>query len=290
MACGGECADSMTPLTTRDVYAHQAEAPWSSLVQVEQDLLLCRAMAALFSDKFLHGQMAMRGGTLLHKVHLAPAARYSEDIDLVVVGDRPEAHIRRALRRVLAPVLGTPQRSAWESVRLAVRNAVRPSKVLRMIYALPSMVEPGREMRIVVEANVTERLPYRPVADWRFGFPFRGERIETVLRGYEINEMLGTKMRALFQRRRGRDLFDLYRAMTIAKSGFDASSVVDAFSHYLAKEETKADRAEFVALLDAHLADPGFLSDMDDLLRQGIDYNPLEAGQMVRETLLALLP
>jgi predicted nucleotidyltransferase component of viral defense system len=27
--------------------------------------------------------------------------------------------------------------------------------------------------------------------------------------------MLGTKMRALFQRRRGRDLFDLYRALTM---------------------------------------------------------------------------
>jgi len=48
----------------------------------------------------------MRGGTLLHKVHRAPASRYSEDIDLVLVGDRPEEHTRRAIRRVLADVLG----------------------------------------------------------------------------------------------------------------------------------------------------------------------------------------
>jgi hypothetical protein len=61
------------PLTRRDVLAHQAAAPWPTLRQVEQDLLLCRAMAALFNDRFLHGQIAMRGGTLLHKVHLAPA-------------------------------------------------------------------------------------------------------------------------------------------------------------------------------------------------------------------------
>ncbi len=73
----------MTPLTRRDVLAHQAVVPWPNLRQVEQDLLLCRAMTALFSDRFLSGQIAMRGGTLLHKVHLAPAARYSEDIDLV---------------------------------------------------------------------------------------------------------------------------------------------------------------------------------------------------------------
>jgi predicted nucleotidyltransferase component of viral defense system len=47
--------------------------------QVEQDLLLCRAIEALFKDKFLSSQLSMRGGTLLHKVHLAPASRYSED-------------------------------------------------------------------------------------------------------------------------------------------------------------------------------------------------------------------
>src|SRR5258708_28098861 len=75
----------MIPLTRRDVLAHQAHAPWPTQRQIEQDLLLCRSMAALFDDKFLHGQVAMRGGTLLHKVHLAPPCRYSEDIDLVLL-------------------------------------------------------------------------------------------------------------------------------------------------------------------------------------------------------------
>lgn len=277
-------------LTARDVFAHQAEVPWPSLAQVEQDLLLCRAITSLFADPFLSGQLAMRGGTLLHKVHLAPAARYSEDIDLVVVGDRPEGHIRRALRRVLAPVLGSPQRSVWSTVSLAVRNAVRPSRVLRMTYAVPSQAEVGRELRIVVEVNVTERLPHRPVAEMAFAFPFRGEKIETSVRGYDINEMLGTKMRALFQRRRGRDLFDLHRAITLPAAGFAADAVVASFIHYLAREETRAARADFTSLLDAHLSDPGFRSDMDDLLRQGIDYDPVEAGEVVKSTLLRLLP
>ena len=75
----------MTPITRQDILAHQAVVPWAAQYQVEQDLLLCRAMVALFDDKFLSSQIAMRGGTLLHKVHLAPPARYSEDIDLVVV-------------------------------------------------------------------------------------------------------------------------------------------------------------------------------------------------------------
>jgi predicted nucleotidyltransferase component of viral defense system len=84
----------MIALTQKDVLAHQVLVPWSEPYQVEQDLLLCLAMRAIFEDQFLAGQVAMRGGTVLHKVHLAPAARYSEDIDLVAVGDRPEGHIR----------------------------------------------------------------------------------------------------------------------------------------------------------------------------------------------------
>src|SRR6266700_2031484 len=152
----------MISLTRRDVLAHQAHVPWPTQRQVEQDLLLCRSMAVLFDDKFLRGQIAMRGGTLLHKVHLAPPCRYSEDIDLVVFGDTPEDHIRKALRRVLADVLGDPRTSAWEAVRLAIRNAVKPSRVLRMTYAVPSLSEQGSTLKIVIEANATESKPHRP--------------------------------------------------------------------------------------------------------------------------------
>jgi predicted nucleotidyltransferase component of viral defense system len=277
-------------ITPQDVFGHRLEVPWPSLLQVEQDLLLCRAMAAIFGDEFLRGQLAMRGGTLLHKVHLAPASRYSEDIDLVVVGDRPEEHIRKGLRRVLLPVLGKPTNSVWESLRLAVRNAARPSRVLRMTYDVPSVLEPGKFLRIVVEANVSERTPHRSICELPFGFLFRKEKIETIVRGYEINEMLGTKMRALFQRRRGRDLFDLHRAVMMKVDGLDSGAVIESFCHYLEKEEARASRAEFTALLQGHLADPGFRSDMDDLLRMGINYDLEEAARVVQRELIDLLP
>src|SRR4030042_2029658 len=87
-------------------------------------------MFALFDDSFLNAQIAMRGGPLLHKVHLAPPARYSEDIDLVVVGSRPAEHIRRAIRRVLADVLGAPRSSIWDTIALAIRN-ITDTKGLR---------------------------------------------------------------------------------------------------------------------------------------------------------------
>jgi len=280
----------MTSLTRRDVLAHQTAVPWPSQRQVEQDLLLCQTMIALFEDSFLQSQIAMRGGTLLHKVHLAPPARYSEDIDLVVVGDRPEGHIRKALNRVLKGVLGTPKQSVWEDLKLAIRNTVKPSRVLRMTYAVPSLTEPGKSLEVVVEANVTERTPYRPVVKIPFEFPFRDSVVRTQVNGYDIHEMLGTKLRALFQRRRGRDLFDLYWALTLAKPPVIPAKIIESFQHYLKLEGSVAGQAEFVALLDAHLADRGFCSDMNPLLRVGIAYDPQQAGEYVKTNLLSLLP
>ena len=280
----------MTLITRRDVIAHQSVVPWPSQIQVEQDLLLCRAMVELFEDAFLQGQIAMRGGTLLHKVHLAPPARYSEDIDLVVIGDRPEGHIRKALNRVLSGVLGTPKQSAWADLKLAIRNTVKPSRVLRMTYAIPSLMEPGTNLEIVVEANVTERKPHRPVVRIPFEFPFRDSGVNTHVNGYDIHEMLGTKLRALFQRRRGRDLFDLYWALTRAKPAVVPAQIIESFQHYLKLEGSLARRAEFVSLLDAHLADRGFCSDMNQLLRTGITYDPQQAGEQVKTKLLSLLP
>jgi predicted nucleotidyltransferase component of viral defense system len=280
----------MTPITRQDILAHQVVVPWGAQYQVEQDLLLCRAMVALFDDKFLSSQIAMRGGTLLHKVHLAPPARYSEDIDLVVVGTRPPDHIRRAIRRVLADVLGMPKASVWGTLALAIRNTVKPSRVLRMTYSTRSIIEPNRTLDIVVEANVTERKPHRAVVEMPFSFPFREKPVQTHVKGFDIHEMLGTKMRAMFQRKRGRDLFDLYWALTKSPAPIDPAAIIASFEHYLKQEGTKASRAEFIGILDGHLKDRGFCSDMLPLLRTDITYDPQAAGKYLKTHLLNLLP
>lgn len=82
--------------------AWQLHAPWDKRSKIEQDLRLSRGIAAIFSDHVLAEHVAMRGGTVLHKGHLAPAARYSEDIDLVLIKpmdkDTLDQRLRAALR------------------------------------------------------------------------------------------------------------------------------------------------------------------------------------------------
>ncbi len=71
--------------------------PWQSNEQVEQDLVICRALVEIFNDDFLRERHAFRGGTALHKLYLNPQPRYSEDIDLVQINAEP---IRETIARL----------------------------------------------------------------------------------------------------------------------------------------------------------------------------------------------
>lgn len=81
----------------------RAHAPWVQDFQVEQDLVISRALVAIFSHPLLKDALAFRGGTALYKLHLKPAARYSEDIDFVQVNAEPAGLMMEALRSVLDP-------------------------------------------------------------------------------------------------------------------------------------------------------------------------------------------
>src|SRR6185295_18914393 len=85
-------------------------APWVQDFQVEQDLVICRALVDIFSGPLLQKSLAFRGGTALYKLHLKPAARYSEDIDLVQVSAGPAGPMMDALHGALDSWLGKPHK------------------------------------------------------------------------------------------------------------------------------------------------------------------------------------
>ena len=87
-----------------DIVAWRQAAPWVSDTQVEQDLIISRALVVMFREPSIAGQLAFRGGTALHKLYFNKARRYSEDIDLVQIApahpDRlgePLMHCRMSL-------------------------------------------------------------------------------------------------------------------------------------------------------------------------------------------------
>ena len=266
--------------------AWQAHAPWPKRSQIEQDLRLSRGVAAIFADSILHEHLAMRGGTVLHKAHLAPAARYSEDIDLVLVRSMDTDALDAHLRRVLTPVLGRPSDSLIADAWLAVRNVLRPSKILRSTYRfVPTGLQ--REETIKVEVNLNESASLYPLVSVEIDtLDEDGDHIRAKALSYDINEMLGTKTRALMQREQGRDLFDLFHAWQLSEAGttpyaVDGAKAMAAFAWYLEKEGTHLGGDEANALLDARLRKEGFRRDMDTLLRPDLPKFDVDAGATV---------
>ena len=77
--------------------------------------------------------------------------------------------------------------------------------------------------------------------------------------------MLATKLRALLQRNKGRDLFDLDHALTVFE-GLNAARIVECFRLYLEKSEVTISRAEAQQRMFQKLINPAFFTDMRPLL------------------------
>jgi predicted nucleotidyltransferase component of viral defense system len=247
-------------------------APWPENSQVEQDLVIERALVEVFSDSFLNENLAFRGGTALHKLFLKPQARYSEDIDLVQIKTGPIKPILVKLRDRLA-FLGT-KRNITTSIH---NNTVE--------YRFETEIQPIIKMRLKIEINCREhftvlglqQVPFRVENGW-----FKGE---CMINTYFIEELLGTKLRALYQRRKGRDLFDLDFALT--KLDIDVSKLIQCYKEYINFSDGASPTSKmFLANMLEKMNDDEFRNDIFTILRPQIEYDNDLAYKRISEMII----
>lgn len=85
---------------------------------------------------------------------------------------------------------------------------------------------------------------------------------------FSNEEMLATKLRALLERNKGRDLFDLAHGLSVFE-GLDTGRVVTLFARYLEAQRKTLSRAQAEECMLAKLVNPGFLADIRPLCRSG---------------------
>ena len=105
---------------------------------------------------------------------------------------------------------------------------------------------------------------------------------------YELEELLATKLGALYQRRKGRDLFDL--ALALENGNVDPGRIVTAFAEYMQHEGHKVTRAQFERNLASKFRNAQFISDIGPLLSASHKYDRDKAAELVLNQLVALLP
>lgn len=119
-------------------------------------------------------------------------------------------------------------------------------------------------------------IPYKVENAWFSG--------ECNLTGYELEELLGTKLRALYQRRKGRDLFDLYWAM---KNGnVNADKIIRCYQTYMEYSVGKPPtQKQFLSNMEEKMTDKDFNEDVHFILKPGVEYDSTTAWELVRKEL-----
>lgn len=252
-------------------------APWISDAQIEQDLIISRALVELFSSVLIAKALAFRGGTAIYKLYSNPAPRYSEDIDLVQVESSPIGAVMTEIRNILNPWLGEPKLKQGQG-RITIT------------YRFESEGTPSIPMKLKVEINTREHFSvqgvitknFKTVSSWFEG----GAPIST----YHLEELMGTKLRALFQRKKGRDLFDFW--YVLKHNEIDVTKVVEIFHHYLDKQGTRVSRAQFEQNFLEKTSSQTFIDDIGQLLSPEIEtkWNITEAFTMIQNHILPILP
>ena len=237
-----------------------AKAPWPDSRQVEQDLIISRALCDLFNAPALKDKIAFRGGTALNKLLFATPLRYSEDIDLVQLRAEPNGPIINAIRDALSWLGPCKRVQAAHSVHLTFRFAHE--------------ADPTRQLKLKVEVNTREHECFLGLKHYPFAVESRWYQGRTEIVSYEPEELFATKLRALLQRRKNRDLFDLNEGLT--QLHLDRNKLLQCFEHYLQLEGNTITRATAEERMLQKL-DRSLTEDIQPLLPVGIYFTKEDA-------------
>lgn len=244
--------------------------PWPARTQVEQDLLLSQAICEIANHPYLGAELVFRGGTALHKLHMAAPYRYSEDLDYVRSTSSGIAPLTRALTEV------------GERLGYVVRTRI--SEHPKVYWRCTSAS--GTPLRIKVEVNTHETSPALTPLHIEHAVDTEWWSGSAAVRTFQPPELVATKVRALYQRSKGRDVFDLWLA--IHGLGIDPDAIIDAFAPYRPGGWTPKLAEQN---LRRKLADPTYGADLLQLVANPpADFAITDAAELLLDRLIRRVP
>ena len=244
------------------IQAWSQHAPWPDLRQVEQDLIISRALCDLFSAPGLEGKIAFRGGTALNKLLFEKPMRYSEDIDLVQLEAEPIRSTVGAMRKAL-DWLGKP-------------TFAQGKHSMRLVYSFQSEADGTSTLKLKVEMNTREHESLNGIVFMPFAMDSPWHEAEAQVVTYTPDELFSTKLRALLQREKNRDLFDLHHGLVQLE--LDPMGIVSGLEYYLAQQGLAINRANAEERMLKKLT-RSLVEDIQPLLPPAVNFDEGEALQ-----------
>jgi len=253
-------------ITDADIRHWRTQVPWIDADNVEQDLLLSRLIIEIANHPLLGKELVFRGGTCFHKLWLDRPWRYSEDLDYVRTTSGGIGDILNAVRDIAAAI-GFDR----AQTRIGQHPKVR----------LDSTFDSGNPMRVKVEINTYELSPAQPTVTRNHTIESAWFNGSAEVPTFTLEELIATKIRALYQRSKVRDLFDMWLAVT--HGGADPDEIAACFQPYRPDGWTAK---QALKNLEAKLSDQRFRTDLTPLVPEWPDKYNIETAATTAEQII----
>lgn len=189
---------------------------WDTNIEVEQDLILARFIVEAANDPLLSQAVVLKGGTCLNKIWLDSPWRYSEDLDYQLVHDSNIKEITKAFQEI--------------GEKFGFSRINHDSNVwLSHVFMVDQSLE-GDRLRIKVDVQKKPLHPEASVSQEEFQVDNPWFQGKASVLSISPQEILASKVIAIYQRRQPRDLFDIWAALRIELVA--AEDIAAAYGRY----------------------------------------------------------
>ena len=183
--------------------------------QIEKDYLLGWILAGLFTDKTISKSWLFKGGTCLRKCFFEDY-RYSEDLDFTICGQKTidQESFHKSVERLAEWVLKetgieiVPHRSIIEVLHNTSNQKIIQGRICYRGFSSPTSSKSWPKIKLDV---TSDEVVVEPGEDRKIIHPYSDQVSinQYTVKTYSFYDLLAEKVRALFERARPRDLYDV---------------------------------------------------------------------------------
>ena len=256
----------MLRLTESRVRSWADEQGFADLSLAELDYRLVQALRILYGDSFLAERLYMKGGTAINKLYLKATPRLSVDLDFNHIGSKEQVlRERRDVREKITTLLAAHDPSYSIRFKLKYEQTTLYFKYRTVM---------GTPQHFKMEISHIERFPVLDPVE---------KQLETTegklgIATYQLEELTATKLRALFERLKGRDIYDLY---FVSKLKLKPAITRKLFLYYFYRSRKVFNSKVYFRNLAARYSLGSYVDDVSRFVKPTVEFSLKEATKHV---------
>ncbi|MBI2937176.1 MAG: nucleotidyl transferase AbiEii/AbiGii toxin family protein [Thaumarchaeota archaeon] len=235
----------------------------------EQDFRLVHMLTAIAENTDTAQKLYLKGGTAINKLYLQDKglSRLSVDLDFNHIGSKEQVIQER--NEIINQLLKTVRKHD-SYYHLDIRKKRYEQTTIHATYTSLAISDP---QHIKIEISHVERFPILPTQIRPLSLPKEGK---VSLTTYSLEELISTKIRAFYDRLKGRDVYDLWSANRTGS--LDKTAVRKLFLYYFYKDRKIFNPKTFFKQMHKAITENTISNDVSGYVRPDIGFNLQQAS------------